>query len=82
MKDCHLTKDEILEHYGYDPILYRVMPIGLWKTEDVYKNIQYLESYMNMTGNRKVRVILDFDPNFPRSMFRVEQIPDITESSE
>ncbi len=70
-----LDKEALLKHFGYDPRVYINTCFGMWPSEKVYREFPTLESYEDLTGNGKIRVVLDFDPNFPRALFRIERIP-------
>ncbi len=70
-----LDKDAVLRHYGYDPEVFGRMAVGLWPEKKVYEDIPYLQGYRKFMGDAKIRVVLDYDPNFPRAMFRIEKIP-------
>ena len=70
-----LDKEATMRHFGYDPQIYRGMQCGLWESNKVYEEIPGLEGFQKIHGRKKVRVILDYDPDFPKAMFRVEQIP-------
>lgn len=75
-KNWNQEKEDILKHFGYDPKIYRYMQnCGWWLAERVYKEIPSLESYQELTGKKKIRVVLDYDPDYPRAMFRIEEIP-------
>ena len=81
MKDCRLTKADILRHYGYDPRVYINLSCGLWPKEKVFERLSCLKSYMDCIGHKKIRATLDFDPDYERAIFRIEHIPDATEES-
>ena len=68
-------KDAVLRHYGYDPDVFRNMTVGLWPEKKVYEDLPYLAGYRKIMGDAKIRVVLDYDPNFPRALFRIEKIP-------
>lgn len=71
----NLSKTEILRHFGYDPQIYSGIQCGLWNSEQVYEEIPGLKEFQKIHGKKKVRVILDYDPDYPKAMFRVEQMP-------
>lgn len=73
-------KDAVLRHYGYDPDVYRRMAVGLWPEKKVYEELPYLKGYRAIMGDARIRVVLDYDPNFPRAMFRIEKIPSYKEA--
>ena len=75
MNEENVSREDILRHFGYDPQIYRGMQCGLWESNKVYEEIPGLEGFQKIHGKKKVRVILDYDPDFPKAMFRVEQIP-------
>ena len=77
----NLSKTEILRHFGYDPQIYSGIQCGLWNSEQVYEEIPGLKEFQKIHGKKKVRVILDYDPDYPKAMFRIEQIPEAEENS-
>ncbi len=70
-----LDKEAVMKHFGYDPKTYIQMQVGWWPAEKVLFEMPILKSYQELTGNKKIRVVIDYDPDYPRAMFRVEQIP-------
>ena len=70
-----LDKEATMRHFGYDPKVYKDLQVGWWPAEKVFMEIPTLKDYERLIGNKKIRVVLDYDPDYPRAMFRIEEIP-------
>lgn len=70
--DEHISPKDVFEHYGYeyDNPLHGV---GLWSNETVIKRLENLSSLVEQYayGKQKVKIIFDYDPDFPRALLQV-----------
>lgn len=70
-------KIEVLEHFGYDAIMYeqfggiQILDREIIDEETPLKSFHY---YEGMRGYRRYKAILNYDPDFPRVYFRIERI--------
>lgn len=69
--DKHINTKDVFEHYGYeyDNPLHGV---GLWPNETVIQRLENLPAIFEQYGyeKRKVKIILDYDPDFPRALLQ------------
>jgi hypothetical protein len=72
---------KILQHYGYDPLVYgRLYHTATWSKELILKKMSYIKDVSELYPNRKLRIVIDYDPEYPRGLCRVEQIPTAEEA--
>ena len=77
-----------LKHFGYENVHAPKHGTGCWANdgETIPRNIQELPEALELIvePNEKVRLIFDYDPNFPRALFQCVRWPadekQITES--
>lgn len=71
-----VSYEEVVSHFDYGDRdleqeaehIYRAQ----WRVEDVKKNIELLSDFFVMRlKHEKFRIVLDYDPEFPRSRIRV-----------
>lgn len=69
-----MSRKKVLEHYGYEDTKERNVAMGFWKTETVPERIRSLSDALNGTLDfeKKIRVIFEYDPDFPRAYLRIE----------
>lgn len=86
--DKDATRDETFKHFGYKNEHAPKHGTGCWANdgETIPRNIQELPEALELIvePNEKVRIIFDYDPNFPRALFQCVRWPadekQITES--
>ena len=86
--DKDATRDETFKHFGYENVHAPKHGTGCWANdgETIPRNIQELPEALELIvePNEKVRIIFDYDPNFPRALFQCVRWPadekQITES--
>lgn len=67
-----VSRKQILEHFGYteSDVRQEGLWVGLWKVEDgILDKLRKLPDVLD--EKQKVRIIFDYDPNFPRAVIRV-----------
>ena len=65
----------ICQHYGYkDFEAIQTGHHGYWPKESFIERVGLIPDFLRLSGleKRKFRIILDFDPEFPRAMIHVE----------
>lgn len=69
-----MSREAVLEHYGYDDTDEAHVAMGFWKKESVPEQIGKLSDALTETLDfeKKVRVIFEYDPDFARAYLRVE----------
>lgn len=64
----------VREHFGYEPIpLDGRINEGIWPRENIGKKLAMLPEFWeqyNQGGKQKVRLIIDYDPDFPEVLFQ------------
>lgn len=68
-----LNSKMVFEHYGHDAGD-RTQGIGMWPNDGtVFKRLSALPEALEHFGDptKKIRVIFDYDPNYPRAMIQV-----------
>lgn len=63
---------DVFEHYGYEydnPL----QGVGIWANETVIQRLKNLPAIFEQYGyeKRKVKIIFDYDPDFPRALLQV-----------
>lgn len=71
------TKDT-LKHYGYpEDIPDKDVGIGLWDKSDALDRLAKLpEMLPYLDGNKKIRVVFDYDPDFPKALLQITGLKD------
>lgn len=71
------TKDT-LKHYGYpEDIPDKDVGIGLWDKSDALDRLAKLpEMLPYLDGNKKIRVVFDYDPDFPKALLQITGLND------
>ena len=71
------TKDT-LKHYGYpEDTPDKDVGIGLWDKSDALDRLAKLpEMLPYLDGNKKVRVVFDYDPDFPKALLQITGLKD------
>lgn len=73
--DKDATRDETFKHFGYENVHAPKHGTGCWANdgETIPRNIQELPEALELIvePNEKVRIIFDYDPNFPRALFQI-----------
>jgi hypothetical protein len=74
-----MSREKVLEHYGYNDTKEMHVAMGFWPKESVLENIKHLsEGLLSVLDlKKKVRVIFEYDPDFPRAYLRIEGTKDI-----
>lgn len=65
-------REHTLEHFGYteSDVRQEGLWVGLWKVEDgILDKLRKLPDVLD--EKQKVRIVFDYDPNFPRAVIRV-----------
>ncbi len=69
---------QVLRHYGYDPLVYGMLnSTATWDRERMDKEFPFIKAISDMFKGRKLRIVIDYDPEYPKTMHRVEQIPTV-----
>lgn len=70
------TKDA-LKHYGYpEDTPDKDVGIGLWDKSDALDRLAKLpEMLPHLDGNKKIRVVFDYDPDFPKALLQITGLP-------
>ena len=67
---------KILQHFGYDPFVYGMMQsTPIWCKERLFKEVPYVKGLSEIFPGRRLRIVIDYDPEYPRTLLRIEQIP-------
>lgn len=82
------TRKETFEHFGYEYEREPKHGVGRWANdgEAIMRNIRALPEILEQFTDpkEKIRIIFDYDPNFPRALFQCVRWPadekQITES--
>lgn len=71
------TKDT-LKHYGYlEDTPDKDVGIGLWDKSDALDRLAKLpEMLPYLDGNKKIRVVFDYDPDFPKALLQITGLKD------
>lgn len=74
-------KARILQHFGYDPFVYgMIQSTPAWCKERLFKEVPYVKKLAEVFPRRRLRIVIDYDPEYPRSLCRIEQIPTAEEA--
>lgn len=70
------TPEEVLRHFGYpEDTQEKGVGIGCWEKGTVFErfaNLPELIPYLDK--NKKIRIVFDYDPDFPRALLQVTGI--------
>lgn len=71
--------EETLAHYGYEDMREPHVAMGFWPKESVPGRIEKLsENLLSVLDfNKKVQVIFEYDPDFPRAYLRIKGTKDV-----
>ena len=69
-----MSSEKVLEHYGYEDINEPHVAMGFWTKESVPERIKNLSDGLlsAIDLNKKVQVIFEYDPDFPRAFLRIK----------
>ena len=69
-----MSREAVLEHYGYGDTQEAHVAMGFWKKESVPERIGMLSDVLTemLDLKKKVRIIFEYDPDFPRAYLRIE----------
>ena len=69
-----MNRAKVMEHYGYKDTQEAHVAMGFWKKESVPERIGLLSEGLlsALDFKKKIRVIFEYDPDFPRAYLRVE----------
>lgn len=69
-----MSREKVLEHYGYKDTQEPHVAMGFWAKETVPERIGKLSDALKETLDfkKKFRVIFEYDPDFPRAYLRIE----------
>ena len=72
-KDHDPTPDEVLRHFGYsEDTQEKGVGIGCWEKSTVFERFAKLpELIPYLDKNKKIRIVFDYDPDFPRALLQV-----------
>lgn len=69
------TRKETFEHFGYEYEREPKHGVGRWANdgEAIMRNIRALPEILEQFTDpkEKIRIIFDYDPNFPRALFQI-----------
>lgn len=68
-----MSREMVLEHYGYEDIKEGNVAMGFWTKESVPERIGKLSEALldTLDFEKKVQVIFEYDPDFPRAYLRI-----------
>ena len=71
-------REEIFRHYGYpEDTPDKDVGIGLWDKSDALDRLAKLpEMLPYLDGNKKIRVVFDYDPDFPKALLQITGLKD------
>lgn len=74
-----MSREAVLKHYGYEDTMEPHVAMGFWTKESVPERIGKLsESLLSaLDFNKKVQVIFEYDPDFPRAYLRIKGTKDV-----
>lgn len=73
MSDFHPDTEATLKHYGYDTEI-AAPAMGLWSNDGTtISRLGKLPEVLSMykAEKRKIRVVFDYDPDYPRALLQV-----------
>ena len=75
-----MNKSEAFQHFGYtDTRKLDRYPngAGLWPREKLHENLLKIPEFLEKehAGEKKFRIVLDYDPEYPTVLFRFEGEP-------
>ena len=74
-----MSSEAVLEHYGYEDTREPHVAMGFWPKESVPERIKNLSDGLlsAIDFNKKVQVIFEYDPDFPRAFLRINGTKDV-----
>jgi hypothetical protein len=74
-----MSREEVLEHYGYGDTKEPHVAMGFWKKDSVPERIKSLPDGLlsAIDLNKKVQIIFEYDPDFPRAFLRIKGTKDV-----
>ena len=82
-------REEIFRHYGYpEDTPDKGIAVGNWEKDDAFERLAFLpELIPYLDKSKKVKIIFDYDPDYPRALLQVTAqkpfvIPSEDEASE
>jgi len=80
---CGILEAEILRHYGYDPAKFAAdekagMGCGFWNRDNALQRLKALPDVIQyLDPNKKIRIVFEYDPDFPAAMITMTGIKNI-----
>lgn len=77
------TPEEVLRHFGYpEDTQEKGVGIGCWEKSKIFNNLADLpELIPYLDKNKKIRIVFDYDPDFPRALLQVTGTKDFDPSA-
>ena len=74
-----MSQEAVLEHYGYKDTEEPHVAMGFWTKESVPEHIKNLSDGLlsALDFNKKIQVIFEYDPDFPRAFLRIKWTKDV-----
>lgn len=78
MEDHDPTPEEVLRHFGYpEDTQEKGVGIGCWEKSKTFDNLADLPGLIPyLDKNKKIRIVFDYDPDFPRALLQVTGLKD------
>lgn len=66
-------REEIFRHYGYpEDTPDKGIAVGNWEKDDAFERLAFLpELIPYLDKSKKVKIIFDYDPDYPRALLQV-----------
>lgn len=66
-------REEIFRHYGYPKDTHdKGIAVGNWEKDDAFERLAFLpELIPYLDKSKKVKIIFDYDPDYPRALLQV-----------
>lgn len=77
-KDRSDTRKELLLHFGYPKDTQeKGVAVGCWEMSEALDNLASLPGLLPyLDKNKKIRIVFDYDPDFPRALLQVTGLKD------
>ncbi len=74
-----MCREAVLEHYGYEDTKEPHVAMGFWTKDSVPERIKNLSDGIlsAIDLKKKVQVIFEYDPDFPRAFLRIKGTKDV-----
>ncbi len=66
-----LNSNLVCEHYGYEDIKDGTIGQGFWRKDIAQEWFKKMSETLQLDWERKIQVIFEYDPDYPRAYLRV-----------